>query len=249
MDSWLVSAMTNYNHASLEKKEAYVASIHMPGKILAELVSWCFQSLPDEILVGIDVDNNKPHNSDVEELFRGHDHRHGLFAGQGFVIGDAQIVNRGDSFSVHHLPEEWTDGIFAESRGTRGGRFTHWLHTHPNAPAIPSGADADAAQGTEGVDLILGVSFSPEGPFAWYGDVEGERRPLAKTEAGPDDVKQEEPIWRKRWGRKGDKRPVLGKAPTGHNIHGLELIAFHRSGVGINVIFVDDEGLPFGWPF
>ena len=75
MDSWLVSAMTNYNHASLEKKEAYVASIHMPGKILAELVSWCFQSLPDEILVGIDVDNNKPHNSDVEELFRGHDHR------------------------------------------------------------------------------------------------------------------------------------------------------------------------------
>ena len=29
----------------------------------------------------------------------------------------------------------------------------------------------------------------------------------------------------------------------------IALSAFHRSGVGINVIFVDGEGLPYGWPF
>ena len=80
-------------------------------------------------------------------------------------MNEARIVNRGDSYSVHHLPEDWTDDIFAPDRGVRGARFTHWLHTHPNAPAIPSGADADAAQETIGVDLILGVSFSPEGPL------------------------------------------------------------------------------------
>jgi len=42
---------------------------------------------------------------------------------------------------------------------------------------------------------------------------------------------------------------VLGIAPTGHSIHGLELIAFHKSGVGVNVVLVDDEGMPYGWPF
>jgi len=40
---------------------------------------------------------------------------------------------------------------------------------------------------------------------------------------------------------------VLGKAPSGHRIHELQLIAFHKTGVGINVIFVDEEGWPYGW--
>jgi len=259
VEEWLVRAMSEYNRASLEKKESYVASLHMPGPILTDLVNWCFQSLPDEILVGLEVDNSKPHRREVDELFRGVDHRHGLFAGQGSIIGEAHIVNRGDSYSVHHLPEEWTDGLFTESRGARGARFTHWLHTHPNAPAIPSGADADAAQSTEGVDLILGVDFSPAGPLPWYDDIEGERRPLAKKSGGQegqpdgeqeaDIVDRNRPRWRSRFFGRRDRRPVLGKAPTGHSIHGLELIAFHRSGVGINVIFVDEEGLPYGWPF
>ena len=247
VESWLISAMTAYNNTSLEKKDSYVASLHMPGEILSKLVTWCFQSLPDEILVGLDVDNDRANDIETDELFRGVDFRNNLFAGQGFVIGDAQIVNRGDSFSVHHLPEEWTDGIFSESRGTRGGRFTHWLHTHPNAPAIPSGADADAAQETEGVDLILGVAFSPEGPYHWYDDVEGERRPLAKTTVSSE-VTANTPRWRTKSSNQSG-RPVIGKAPTGHSIHGLELIAFHRSGVGVNVIFVDSEGMPYGWPF
>ena len=44
-------------------------------------------------------------------------------------------------------------------------------------------------------------------------------------------------------------KKVIGIARTGHLIHGLEIIAFHRTGLGINVIFVDDEGYPYGWPF
>jgi hypothetical protein len=46
-----------------------------------------------------------------------------------------------------------------------------------------------------------------------------------------------------------EKRPVLGRAKTGHSIHGIELIAFHRSGVGVNILFVDENNLPYGWPF
>ena len=65
------------------------------------------------------------------------------------------------------------DGLFSRDRGSRGSRFTHWLHTHPNAPAIPSGADADAAQWTEGTDMILGIRFSPEGHLPWFDDVDG----------------------------------------------------------------------------
>ena len=133
-------------------------------------------------------------------------------------------MNRGDSFSVHHIPEEWTDDFFAVDRGPRGGRFTHWLHTHPNAVAIPSGADADAAQYTEGIDMILGIQFSPEGIHPWFDNVEGQRRPLIDKNKG-----------------------VIGIASTGHLIHGLEVIAYHRSGVGINVIFVDENNYPYGW--
>ena len=54
-----------------------------------------------------------------------------------------------------------------------GSRFTHWLHTHPNAPAIPSMADADAAQWTEGCDMILGIKYSPKGILPWFEDVNG----------------------------------------------------------------------------
>ena len=149
------------------------------------------------------------------------------------------MVNRGDSFSVHHVPEEWVDELFANDRGSRGARFTHWMHTHPNCVAIPSAADADAAQYTAGVDMILGIEFSPEGPLPWFEDAEGVRRPL-KPE-------QQE---KKGWGswRSRQRRTVLGRASTGHNIHGLELIAFHRTGVGINVLLTDEDGRPYGLP-
>ena len=40
---------------------------------------------------------------------------------------------------------------------------------------------------------------------------------------------------------------MLGKAPSGHAIHEIQLIGFHKSGVGVNIVFVDEEGYPFGW--
>jgi hypothetical protein len=112
------------------------------------------------------------------------------------------------------------------------------MHTHPNCVAIPSAADADAAQHTAGVDMILGIEFSPEGPLPWFEDAEGVRRPLKPEEDEP----------KKGWGswRRHRQRPILGRASTGHSIHGLELISFHRTGVGVNVLLVDDDGIPYG---
>lgn len=234
VEEWLVEAMERYNEESLERREAYAAQVHLPGSVLQDLVWWALQALPDEILVGLDVDGAQAHRQDVEAAFAGEAHRDGLFAGQGFVISEAAVVNRGDSYSVHHLPEDWTDDLFRSDRGSRGGRFTHWLHTHPNAPAVPSGADADAAQETLGVDMILGLRFSPEGPLPWFDDVDGTRRTLAAPEQP------------RRFGRRGP--PVLGVAPSGHRIHEIQLIAFHRTGLGVNVVLVDDEGWPYGWP-
>ena len=195
-------------------------------------------SATKEILIGFDPLQSMPINEHISEICGGVDYKENLFAGQGFVIGEPHLVNRGDSFSVHHVPEEWVDEIFTAERGSRGARFTHWMHTHPNCVAIPSAADADAAQHTAGVDMILGIEFSPEGPLPWFEDAEGVRRPL----------NPEQSIEKRGWGswRRLRKRPVLGRASTGHNIHGLELIAFHRTGVGINVWLVDDEGWPYG---
>jgi len=212
----------------------------MPGEIFQNLVWWALKSLPDEILVGLDIDFNQQQNQQVDELFSSTQQVEGLFQGQGYLINEAHIVNRGDSYSVHHLPEDWTDDIFAPSRGARAGRFTHWLHTHPNAPAIPSGADADAAQETPGVDLILGLRFSPSGPLPWFDDVEGKRRILG-TEAKLKQINRRTGIWQQ------SDLPVVGVAPSGHLIHEVQLIAFHKTGLGVNVIFTDENNLPYGW--
>ncbi len=242
VDEWLVKAMVAYNADSLENRDGYRGLVHMPGECLEQIVLWSLESLPDEILVGLDVDQKRPHIAEVDEMYQGVEHETDMFAGEGFVLTDATIVNRGDSFSVHHVPEEWTDGIFTKTRGSRGGRFVHWLHTHPNAVAIPSEQDADAAQYTLGVDMILGIQFSPEGPLPWFEDAEGVRRRLEPDEVAPVRERRGWGSWRQR-----KQRPVLGIAPTGHRIHGLELISFHRSGTGINVIFIDDDGYPYGW--
>lgn len=233
--------MVTYNQESYASKDAYTAQIHLPGHLFEKLVWWALQALPDEILVGMDINSEAPHNQEVELKFRGSEHTEGLFQGQGFIIGEAHIVNRGDSYSVHHLPEDWTDDMFSTSRGSRAGRFTHWLHTHPNAPAIPSHADADAAQETSGVDMILGLRFSPEGPLPWFDDVEGVRRRVGS---------KAEPVKKKRKRRSFFARQelkTLGVAPSGHKIHEIQLIAFRKNGLGINVIMVDQNGYPYGW--
>ena len=232
--------MGSYNLESYDSRNSYAAQLHMPGEIFQDLVWWALKSLPDEILVGLDIDFNQQQNQQVDELFSSTQQVEGLFQGQGYLINEAHIVNRGDSYSVHHLPEDWTDDIFAPSRGARAGRFTHWLHTHPNAPAIPSGADADAAQETPGVDLILGLRFSPSGPLPWFDDVEGKRRILG-AEAKPKQVNRRNGIWQQ------SDLPVVGVAPSGRLIHEVQLIAFHKTGLGVNVIFTDGNNLPYGW--
>ena len=240
VESWLEEIMGSYNLESYDSRNSYAAQLHMPGEIFQNLVWWALKSLPDEILVGLDIDFNQQQNQQVDELFSSTQQVEGLFQGQGYLINEAHIVNRGDSYSVHHLPEDWTDDIFAPSRGARAGRFTHWLHTHPNAPAIPSGADADAAQETPGVDLILGLRFSPSGPLPWFDDVEGKRRILG-TEAKQKQVNRQTGIWQQ------SDLPVVGVAPSGHLIHEVQLIAFHKTGLGVNVIFTDENNLPYGW--
>ena len=238
VEAWLEDLMTSYNRDSHAQRGGYLAQVHMPGDVFQSLVWWALQALPDEILVGIDIDGDRPHRTEVNAYFEGDEVHDRLFQGQGYVIKEAHIVNRGDSYSVHHLPEDWTDDMFSADRGSRAGRFTHWLHTHPNAPAIPSGADADAAQETQGIDMILGLRFSPEGPLPWFDDVEGTRRTLKSTE-------EKKPRKRSFFARHA--LPVLGRAPSGHAIHEIQLIGFHKSGVGVNIVFVDDDGFPYGW--
>jgi len=249
VEPWLIDAAVAYNRQSFEQKDGYVGLILLPIKHLETVLNWSFQSLPDEILVGFDPNQNLPHNQEIHDFFIGSDHREELHQGEGLVLGEPHLVNRGDSFSVHHIPEEWVDDIFAQERGGRGSRFTHCLHTHPNAVAIPSNADADAAQWTSGVDMILGIQFSPSGPLPWFDEVDGVRRPLQPEEAAQRaDVVDSS--GRRGWARvrrSRDEKQILGRATTGHRIHGLELISFHRTGVGINVVLVDEEGVPIGW--
>ena len=227
VDEWLVKSAQKYNKQSLENKDGYPAFILMPITTLEKIINWTFESLPDEILVGMDPNPDMKNPKKIDDLYRGVNFQNKLFAGQGYILGEPHLVNRGDAFSVHHVPEEWNDEIFGEERGVRGSRFTTWLHTHPNAPAIPSMADADAAQWTEGCDMILGVRFSPEGIFPWFDDIEGTRRKLT-----PDEI----------YRKKDDLKPFIGTAITGHRIHELELISFHKRGFGINIILTDDEG-------
>jgi len=249
VEPWLIDAAVAYNRQSFEQKDGYVGLILLPIEHLETVLNWSFQSLPDEILVGFDPNQNLPHNQEIHDFFIGSGHRVELHQGEGLVLGEPHLVNRGDSFSVHHIPEEWVDDIFAQERGGRGSRFTHWLHTHPNAVAIPSNADADAAQWTSGVDMILGIQFSPSGPLPWFDEVDGVRRPLRPEEAAQRaDVVDSS--GRRGWARvrrSRDEKQILGRATTGHRIHGLELISFHRTGVGINVVLVDEEGVPIGW--
>lgn len=223
---WLLEAAAEYNRTSLEACDNYPAHVLMPVETLAAIIDWSFRSLPDEILVGIDSDPSNPNPKDVDEAFGGS--QAGMFAGQGYLMGQPHLINRGDSYSVHHVPEEWTDGVFSEERGSRGSRFCHYIHSHPNCVAIPSEADAESAQWTEGCEMILGLRYTPEGTLPWLEDVEGVRRTLTpEEEAG--------------------QLPVIGRAVTGHTIHGLEVIAFHRTGFGVNLVLTDPEGSPVGW--
>ena len=55
VEAWLVELMTSYNRDSRDQRNGYVAQLHMPGDVFQSLVWWALQSLPDEILVGLDI--------------------------------------------------------------------------------------------------------------------------------------------------------------------------------------------------
>ena len=114
---WLLEAAAQYNEQSLEGRDGYPAYILMPVDTLAQILDWTFQSLPDEILVGMDVNPDLPHSEEIEKAYCGIDFESGLFSGQGFSLGEPHLVNRGDSYSVHHVPEEWMDGLSDKERG------------------------------------------------------------------------------------------------------------------------------------
>ena len=102
------------------------------------------------------------------------------------------------------------------------------LGPHPNAYAHPSQSDAEAAQWTEGVEMILGVRFSPS-PLGleWYDQEEGHRRDL-----------NSEP---------GDELPVMTTF-AGRKIHGFELIGYTRNGEAVNLVITEEDGVPIGLP-
>ena len=101
---WLHEAASRYNSQSLANRDAYAAVLLMPIQNLATILDWTFQSLPDEILVGMDPDHQLENPEEVVEAYAGADQENRLFAGQGYLLGEPHLVNRGDSFEVHHVP-------------------------------------------------------------------------------------------------------------------------------------------------
>ena len=101
VEPWLLDAATAYNRESLEQRDGYRGLILLPVAHLETILDWAFNSLPDEILVGFDPMMDAPHPEDVDEVFIGDDYRAGLHQGEGFILGEQHLVNRGDSYSVH----------------------------------------------------------------------------------------------------------------------------------------------------
>jgi len=223
MRDWLLDAAGAYNRDSYEQRDRYSTHLLIPVETLRTVIEWSMESIPDEVLIGFDPDPDRPNPEHVDDAFGP---SQSSFSGHGFLLGAPHIVNVGDSFSVHHVPEEWTDGVFSEERGARGSRFSSFLHSHPNAYAHPSQSDAEAAQWTEGVEMILGVRFSPA-PLGleWFDEEESHRRDL-----NPDS---------------GDELPVLSQV-AGRKIHAFELIGYMRNGEGVNLLVTTEDGEPIG---
>tara|TARA_B100000686_G_C16704889_1_gene925662 strand:- start:131 stop:820 length:690 start_codon:yes stop_codon:yes gene_type:complete len=223
MRDWLLDAAGAYNRDSYEQRDRYSTHLLIPVETLRTVIEWSMKSIPDEVLIGFDPDPDRPNPEHVDDAFGP---SQSSFSGHGFLLGAPHIVNVGDSFSVHHVPEEWTDGVFSEERGARGSRFSSFLHSHPNAYAHPSQSDAEAAQWTEGVEMILGVRFSPA-PLGleWFDEEESHRRDL-----NPDS---------------GGGLPVLSQV-AGRKIHAFELIGYMRNGEGVNLLVTTEDGEPIG---
>ena len=81
VEPWLEDIMASYNQDSFDARNSYAAQLHMPGEIFQNLVWWALKSLPDEILVGLDIDFNQQQNSEVDEFFASTQQVEGLFQG------------------------------------------------------------------------------------------------------------------------------------------------------------------------
>ena len=151
---WLFTAAQRYNLTSLENRDAYAGLVAIPLNSLSEILEWTFRSLPDEILVGIDMDNEKVDCSEGLSRYIGSSNEPGLFAGQGMLVGRPHLVNRGDSYRVHHVPESgWMVyslkiGGLAEGGLPTGCILIRMLQQFRAGPVrLPN---------SQGVDMILG---------------------------------------------------------------------------------------------
>ena len=114
MGDWLLEAATAYNRDSYEQRDRYATHLLIPMETMRTVIRWSMESIPDEVLIGFDPNPERPNPDSVEEVFGP---SQSSFSGSGFLLGEPHIVNVGDSYSVHHVPEEWTDGVFSEERG------------------------------------------------------------------------------------------------------------------------------------
>ena len=203
MGDWLVEAASSYNRDSYEQREMYSTHLLMPIETLRTVIQWSMETIPDEVLIGFDPDPERPNPEHVERAFGP---AQSTFSGHGFLLGEPRIVNVGDSF--------------------RGSRFSSFLHSHPKAYARPSQSDAEAADWTEGVEMILGVRFSPA-PLGleWFDDDDSHRRGLGSDTKG--------------------ELETLAKV-AGRSIHAFELIGYLRNGEGVNLLITDQVGDPIG---
>ena len=126
---WLVKAMQRYNNDSFANKDAYTAQVHMLRRVLQSILHWAFQSLPDEILVGIEVDHNKPHVLEVEQKYLSEQPRFNLF----LLAKVSRLRKRRWSIVATHILfiTYLKNGLMKslEPKEDLVGRFTHWLHT------------------------------------------------------------------------------------------------------------------------
>ena len=102
MSDWLLGAAEAYNLDSYEQKERYSTHLLIPIETMRTVIRWSMESIPDEVLIGFDPDPERPNPEEVELVFGP---SQSTFSGYGYLLGTPHIVNVGDSYSVHHVPE------------------------------------------------------------------------------------------------------------------------------------------------
>ncbi len=219
---WLLEAASNYNRESFELRDAYAAYICMKVSALEFMISTSVDAIPDECLFGFDPNYDEPNPEAIENAFG--EGSNDLFSGQGYVLSMPVLANRGTEFMVMEFDEDW--GVFPETRGARGSRYESFCHSHPQAPSLPSEGDIDASQN---VEMILGFRFSPENPQLPFFD-EFEHSGIRRYLTPPTD--------------QSGGLPVVIRTHSWEVNH-FELVAYHRTGVGINILLVED-GVPVG---